>query len=173
MPRESSAGVAEVWEREGQCFAGPCHILAVPHRTNGTGPWWDGDGERGCSSGQDQSTPVPPERICGDSGGPAQCNASPCTPGAFSCSWAPTCSSLPARGEARRGRAASCSLKVIWQLQREPGLSAPGREGLLRRARQGCGRASGWQAARTATLITAQLPPEEQSSASLWLFSPP
>uniref|UniRef100_A0A8C5THY4 Sodium voltage-gated channel beta subunit 4 n=1 Tax=Malurus cyaneus samueli TaxID=2593467 RepID=A0A8C5THY4_9PASS len=28
----------------------------MPHHTNGTGPWWDGDGERGCSSGRDQTS---------------------------------------------------------------------------------------------------------------------
>lgn len=121
--QESSAGVAEGWTRGGQCFAGLCHISVTPHHTDGTGPWWDGDGEQGCSSGQDQSIPVLPQRICGDSGGPTQLSASPCTSGAFSCSWAPTCSSLPAHGEVRSRKAASCSLKVIWQLL-EPGLTA-------------------------------------------------
>lgn len=173
VPREGSAGVAEVCERGGQSFAGPCHISAMPRHTHRTGPCWDGDGEQGCSSGHDQSILVPPERICGVSGGPAQLRASPCTSGVFSCSWAPTCSSPPAHGEARnRRRAASCSLKVIWQLQREPLTAGCG--GLLWRATQGSGRASGWQAARTATLITAPAPASrtELCFASAF-FSPP
>lgn len=121
VPKEGSAGMAEVWERGGQCFAGPCPISAMPRHTHGTRPCWDGDGDWGCFSGHNQSIPVLSERIYGVSGGPTQLRASPCTPGVFSSSWAPTCSSPPAHGEARsRRKGASCSLKVSWQLQREP-----------------------------------------------------
>lgn len=90
----------------------------------GRGGMGMGMGRVGCSSGHNYIIPLLPERICENSGGPAQHSASPCTPGVFSCSWAPTCSSLPAHREARsRRRASSCSLKVIWQLQGELGLS--------------------------------------------------
>lgn len=47
VPRESSAGLAEVWERGGQSFAGLCHILAVSHIAQ-TG---QGSAEMGMQSG--------------------------------------------------------------------------------------------------------------------------
>lgn len=93
VPRESSAGLAEVWERGGQSFAGLCH---TSHKQDRAVLRW------GCRAGlllwPGPEHPCAPSKDLWGQWWPSPVPCQSLHPGVLGCSWAPPCPSLPARG---------------------------------------------------------------------------